>query len=301
MFGRSPSCRLSLPILAGVLLLFSAVGPNILLSHSAWAGECETPTAYENPHERKYGSNTSNLTKAHGNGHWDCKTDKQHEKKTKVEITIKKVAYGGNGKFRFHLNGPHTSENFMLSHGGETSFHLKPGTYAITEKYIPKGWRLDRIDCGQGKRTGNRIMVKLEPRVPVKCVFANRKKQMHKGRITVKKVTIGGNDEFKFALTGPQTNQMFTLTNGGETSFNLKRGTYAIEEKNLPEGWNLEQIDCGQGKRTGNRIMVKLDSKMPIECVFTNRKDDDPDDPGDPDEPKRFVKRRLDNLVSHEP
>ena len=204
MSGHSLSNRLSLPLLAGCLFLLPGVGANILSSHSAWAGECETPTAYENPDEREYGSKTKYTTNTHANGPWDCESDRHYEIEKKVKISIKKVAYGGSGKFQFHLSGAETSEKFMLSHDGETSFHLKPGTYAITEVDIPKGWSLDRIDCGKGKRTGNRIMVKLDP-------------------------------------------------------------------------------------------------KMPMECVFTNRKDDDPDDPGDPDEPKRFVKRRLDNLVSHEP
>ena len=136
--------------------------------------------------------------------------------------------------------------------------------------------------------------------MPVHCVFTNRRKRDKKGQITVKKVTLGGEGEFKFTLTGSNTSKAFTLAGGAETSFKLKRGTYAIEERDLPEDWDLEQIDCGQGKRDGKRIMVKLDPKESIVCIFTNRREE-PEDPDDPDEPKRFVKRRLDNLISHEP
>ena len=265
----------------------------------AHAGECGSPK--KNQHRQKISgeSKSDYAGKAHKKAHWDCQPSTNHKKKEKkVRITIKKVAYGGNEKFRFHLTGNYTDEKFMLSNGSKTSFRLKPGTYAITEKDLPKGWRLTRIECGQGKRSGNRIVVRLEPKMPVECVFTNRKKRKKKGRITVRKIAVGGNDEFKFALVGSNTSKMFTLSNGGEASFVLKRGSYTIEEKSLPDGWSLDRVDCGQGDRTGNGIVVKLDPKKTIECVFTNRKTDDPDDP---DEPKRFVKRRLDNLISHEP
>ena len=120
------------------------------------------------------------------------------------------------------------------------------------------------------------------------------------GFITIEKQTIGGDDNFDFLISGITLDgASFQLANGESESFELVTGTYLIEEKNLPAGWTLQNIDCGGvGERDGNKITVELGNEETIRCTFTNFKEKDE---RMEDVVKLFINRRVNNLLDHDP
>ena len=125
------------------------------------------------------------------------------------------------------------------------------------------------------------------------CTYFN---EQQKGKLTVKKVTIGGDDTFNFTVQGQSG---FTLHNGGQQSFDLAPGSYSVSETNLPNGWTLQGASCSQGGTlTGTTISATVTSNVTTTCTFTNFKKKD-DRAGDVT--KLFIHRRVDNLLSNEP
>ncbi len=95
-----------------------------------------------------------------------------------------------------------------------------------------------------------------------------------KGSIEVKKITdpCGGSD-FQFTVTGPGTNEVFTLNDGGSNTIgNLDLGTYTVTET-LLAGWDLTGIDISgdyQSDSTGvNSITFDLEEGHAV-VTFTN-------------------------------
>ena len=210
----------------------------------------------------------------------------------------------GNGdptSFAFTNAGPQAPANFSLSDGQTQNFST-PGQYTITEAQVA-GYQLTALQCTGAGANGagdsvsvanRRTIVQLDPGDNIVCTFTNKRLT---GSIKVRKVTIGGDGDFDFRVTGQPA---FQLSNGQSRDFsNLAVGQYTIREVNLPDGWTLQNIACtGGGNRQGNGITVDLNSNQAITCTFTNfKKRDDKMR----EVTRLFIHRRVDNLLTHGP
>jgi len=218
-----------------------------------------------------------------------------------AKLTIlKDVPNVANDPTQFDFTSNLAPTTFMLTDGGAGQEFTTTGAYTITE-LAETGYTLTTVQCtgtganamGDSTSVPNRnTVVNLDPGDDITCTFTNRKD----GSLKVKKVTIGGNDTFAFTVTG-QPN--FQLKNGDEKDFQaLPPGQYTVQEINIPQGWTLQDADCGQGTATSNGVIVDLDPGESVTCVFTNfkKKDDRAEDVT-----KVFIHRRVDNLLTHGP
>jgi outer membrane autotransporter protein len=136
------------------------------------------------------------------------------------------------------------------------------------------------------------------------------------GVINITKKVVGGTGTFHFTLDNPApaADDTFSLTppaNGDSTQGFVKPdGTYKITETlPLPAGFSLTSLVCErngvvfQPTITDNgrsaEFTVSGDS---VHCTYTNtKKVSDNGGPDDDDEVKRFVHRRVDNLLTYDP
>ena len=213
-----------------------------------------------------------------------------------------------NGRFPFRIVDILNNRNVVARDTIDTSqnnmatFTVDPGTYAILEN-VPDGWQLARKECKLDRRvvgqpTNDGVTnIALVAGDELTCTFVDRRE---KGQIVVSKTTIGGDDKFDFMVSGITFDgASFQLANGESEDFELVTGSYLIEEKNLPAGWTLRDINCGgAGERDGNKITVELDADESIRCTFTNFKEVDE---RMEDVAKLFINRRVNNLLNHDP
>ncbi len=208
---------------------------------------------------------------------------------------------GDTTSFGFTHTGPEAPANFQLTDGASRTFTTL-GVYSITEE-ITTGYKLTNLACtgtganGAGDSTSipnRRTVVNLAAGENITCTYRNVRQT---GTITVRKSTIGGDDNFNFSVSGQPG---FTLRNGGTRRYTgLTVGQYTIREANLPSGWELQNVACtGGGNRQGNGITVDLSANQSITCTFTNFKQRDD---RMRDVTLLFVHRRVDNLLTHSP
>lgn len=128
------------------------------------------------------------------------------------------------------------------------------------------------------------------------CTIKNtRNNNPTTGSLIIEKQTIGGNGSFNFSVTGQAG---FVLQGGQSQTFNLPTGPYTIQETNLPDGWTLQSIsNCGTVNLQNRTVTVDLTTNGAT-CTFTNFKAGD--DPME-EETKRFIHRRVDNLLTYGP
>lgn len=94
------------------------------------------------------------------------------------------------------------------------------------------------------------------------------------GTVVIRKATApAGGAGFTFTqnITGSGA---FTLNDGGEEPFaNVAAGTYTVTE-NVPPGWSLSDVTCGDNDSTGNPFAgsatVRLQAGETVVCTFTN-------------------------------
>jgi outer membrane autotransporter protein len=218
-------------------------------------------------------------------------------------IVVVKNTTGGDDTFTYNSDIPTGSPSFTITTTGGTGSRtfaaIPTGTYSLSE-VVPAGWTFNDLQCtGGGANTttnGANATIGLDAGETVTCTYSNTRQT---GSITVNKVALGGNGNFSFNLTGPNTNQNFQLMNGGQQSFpNLPTGQFSITETSLPAGWTLQNASCGQGTKSGNTITVTLDPNETITCTFTNFKEKDD---RMEEVTKAFIYRRVDNLLTHDP
>lgn len=226
------------------------------------------------------------------------------------QITIVKNTVGGDGTFTFAGTSALVSLVSPLTTSGNTGtkgpFTLNTGTYTITE-VVPNDFDFTSLQCtGGGINTSPNnatATIGLDAGENVTCTYTNTKKpgSGDTGTIIIKKTTIGGDAVFDFSIT-PGNPATFSLSNGQmQTYSSVPVGNYTVEETVLPPGWSLKDIDCTDDdpvNKSGNKATVTLDKDETITCTFTNFKEED--DPMD-EETKRFIHRRVDNLLTHGP
>ncbi|HUV64678.1 MAG TPA: autotransporter outer membrane beta-barrel domain-containing protein [Sedimentisphaerales bacterium] len=193
-------------------------------------------------------------------------------------------------QFNFNVDGQPAA---TLGIDEEINIPVEPGERTVEELTPPANWELMDIDCGDDQ---NPATVTVEQGETVTCTFTN-KFQGPTGSLKVKKVTIGGDDSFKFSVSGQSS---FSLRNGKHKKFNsLPVGKYTIREVDLPKGWTLRDVSCNErGDKSRKGITVSLDEGDDIVCTFRNFKEEDE---RMEDLTKLFIHRRVDNLLTYGP
>jgi hypothetical protein len=195
-----------------------------------------------------------------------------------------------------------TSDSISGGFKGSTTVpDLPVGTYGVAETGYPAGTSAGdyttTYDCsGNGSSGSTAIIVNGQTTT---CTVRNERK----AAVIIRKTTIGGVDTFDF--TGPNGNFSITTTtpntptsNSDSTFTGLTPNVKYTVAETVPAGWTLQNI-TGQGcTKVGDSVEVTPGVGESITCTFIDVKDDD--DPGE-EETKRFIHRRVDNLLTHGP
>jgi outer membrane autotransporter protein len=227
----------------------------------------------------------------------------------KGKIVIDKIAFGGDGVTPFgftaagkDVGGPNVDvAGFSLTPPAnglapvpQTFANLTPGDFTVTETPVP-GWTTE-IKCEEDKTINttttqpNVASIKVEADETVRCTFKNTR---NTGKLTINKLTTGGDGAFTFAVTGQP---LFQLTAGGSNALTLPTGPYTITETNLPAGWKLQNIsNCGTVDLATNSVAVNV-TTAGATCTFTNT-----DTTKTPAVIRRFLSHRLDGLLAEGP
>lgn len=223
-------------------------------------------------------------------------------------LTILKTVDGADKKFTF--DGPSPFNTFSLANGETASYAapaLTPGNLVISETK-DANYDLQSATCS-GNATGETLTetaTAYELTVPVAngenvfCEFINKERQDPLlGKLTIRKTVSGTDKIFAFNGTGPFG--AFLLSNGqSQVQGNLTPGNFVITETLDPD-YKLNSVSC-----TGNAVAETVNSNQltvpvgageDVTCTFANGIDD----PRMEEETERFVKRRVDNLLSHGP
>jgi len=189
-------------------------------------------------------------------------------------ITIAKQTNPDGSLTEFGFTSPWFND-YLADGGTAPSGPLNPGTYTISESDVPIGWALDNIDCGGASTTPNGLTgvdVELLSGQNITCTFNN----VQLSNIVIDKIATGaGALEFDFTIDGEiYDNFPFTLTDaGGDGLFdNIPAGTYVVIETNIPPGWTLETIDCGDADVVygATSVTITLAIGETVYCDFTN-------------------------------
>ena len=201
--------------------------------------------------------------------------------KSKGTIIVDKVApSGGSQSFVFTTTGDGYSGFSLTDAATPNSQDLKPGTYSVAETPTT-GWTLTSAICkkvkdyGWGGDCDGKVIdpshIVLGADETIKCIFTNTKNpQPQPGSITIKKLTVGGDDTFTF--TGDVSG---SLMNGNSTTTQVMAGTYTSTESQK-DGWALTDISCSDTDSTGSIATgiatFKVGAGENVTCTFTNTK-----------------------------
>ena len=227
---------------------------------------------------------------------------------------IKVQSVGGavdpsNPTFPILLNGNPLAT--PLGIGDQSPFITVPAISRVEEDLasMPPNWEYVGTTCeiiaGFGGNAvintfANGVDIVVEP--PVECTITNRYNPPPVGTLTIEKVVNGADRNFTFSGTTPFG--PFTLSNGQTTTrSNLAPGDFIITETSDP-AYALNSITC-----TGNAapavvdlaagtLTISVAANEDITCTFVNGQ---VRDPRVEEETKRFIHRRVDNLLTHGP
>ncbi len=216
-------------------------------------------------------------------------------------IKIEKKVVGGNGEtFDFTLTDPQSANIALtpssLGDGGTVTVSDLPtgAGYTITET-VPAGWTL-AVSGDNCSQNGNMVTAEVLANETTTCVFTNTRQT---GDLKIVKLVEGGPTglDFTFDVSG-QPGPIIIPGGDSHTLFKVPTGNYTITETSLPEGWTLKSISgCGDVDLANNSVTLNLTTSGAT-CTFTNFKEKD--DPAE-DETKRFIHRRVDNLLTYGP
>ncbi len=252
-----------------------------------------------------------------------------------ASVTIRKTTIGGlGGQFSFdaddamaNATGADTLDASMVAvGGGQTDVFISTATIDVSQnptitisEVIDSGaYDATSADCElaaggdlANPATPGTNSVSFDPSdgENIVCTFVNTGQT---GSLTIIKETNPDGDPTVFSFTGngPAGAINFDKQDNQAGEVFAPVGVYAINETPVA-GFNLSDVSCtgdfGQGAggdvaNTNVGIHVTLESGEDITCTFTNRRRDDPDrDPPMEEETKRFINRRVDNLLTHGP
>ena len=222
---------------------------------------------------------------------------------------IKEVENGNDETFVFSVTdpngGPVTLDNSVLGDGESgAATNLIPGApYVITETLPSADWSMT-VSGSNCTKVGNEIKATVAPGQQTVCTVTNTKVQNQTGKVIINKTSVNGDGETTFSFGGglgsfdlkPPANGTLSET------FNVASGTYTVTEAPVA-GWTTsvsctETIATGQTTVSGNAATIRLDEGDEVQCTFKNTKKIDD---RASEETKRFVNRRVDNLLTYGP
>lgn len=182
---------------------------------------------------------------------------------------VKKTA-GGDGTFAFTSDNDEIDGTEISTSGGTGEAiisDLPPKTGYNVEEIALEGWNLTAADCSYG--TPESFAIKAGKTTT--CTFNNETSAAKSGKVIVKKVMVGGEDEFEF--TGEVSG---TISENGETLEQVvPAGVYDVTEEET-EGWVLTGIECDDDDSSGDAVAATatfdVSEDETVTCVFTNAK-----------------------------
>jgi hypothetical protein len=191
------------------------------------------------------------------------------------DVTVVKHTVGGDATFDFALTDHGTTTVSTVGGEGTAAWDgVEPGSYELTET-IPTDWDLGSVVCtsnGDALATNpldTGVGFAVAAGAHVVCTFTDTAR----GSIRVIQHTDPEmSDDFALTFDGTP----FTLAgDGGTQAFaHLRARTYDIAEQ-LPDGWQLASVDCGDQPvvRNGTTISVELAPGASLVCTFTAAQD----------------------------
>ena len=207
-------------------------------------------------------------------------------------ITIQKVAFpddgtdfaftGDLGSFTLDDADPDDGDGFSDTMSFED---LAPGTYNVVET-VPAGWNLEDIDCDTDttEPLTDGVAITVGNGDDVTCTFFNAEPSS----ITiVKDAEPADGTDFDFSFEEETPGKRTALppfvlddavpddNDGVESSMtfdDLEPGFYIVSE-DVPEGWDLEDIDCtGESAVSfdGSAVFIELEPGDAVVCTFLN-------------------------------
>ena len=203
-----------------------------------------------------------------------------------VVIEKRTLPPGGSG-FTFS-DDIGTPNSFSLNDAETRTFtHVPRGSYQVTEGAMA-GYELTAIDCtvegvnvpgDLASRTANISLT--QPGGNAHCTFTNTKL----GTLIMRKQTLpdGAPDVFGYTISGPNTNDSGSLTDGDMTQVdNAKSGAWELTESLPAADWHLGDISCTSALGTSTfvkdlpngKATVQLAPGDTMDCTFTNVEDE---------------------------
>lgn len=196
-------------------------------------------------------------------------------------VRIVKVSLGGDSTFQFTGGGTGVDANFALttSSGKDsvTFSNIPTGLHTVAESGPYGSWEFVSLACTNlgagGSSSGQGAVIDVQLGVTSRCVFTNQKK----GRITIVKNTVGGDNTFDYSSTipGGATFQLTTVSGTASTTYSLlSPGSYSVSESNPTPPWKFVSLSCTTGGSASNRTAnIELPAGGDVTCTYTNELD----------------------------
>jgi hypothetical protein len=225
-------------------------------------------------------------------------------------IKIVKIATGGNDAFDFTINPGGLTQQIITTNGqGATApVVLAAGTYAVGE-LVPTGWTLTGAGCvnaqqqAQGSFAGTTVSnIDLAAEEDIVCTFTNARDEGREASLTLRKVVVNDDgrtakvSDFILSFNGPGGSGSGSQGTAGITNASVTAGHYDLDESG-PAGYALASLACN-GTDPDGTDGVTIQNGEHVTCTFRN---DDEKDTRTGEEIKRFVHRRVDNLLTYDP
>lgn len=188
------------------------------------------------------------------------------------------------GSFDFEGEGFGGQLSSFSLEDGESASASNPeggGLSGTVTETVPEGWDLTDIDCegseGSAEEEGDGVFISVEDSGSMTCTFTNTK-QAH---VTITKQTIPDDAEGSFSFSG-SLGEGESLSDGESVEFWVVPGSYTYGEA-VPEGWDLEEIDCGEAEgaaepnEEGDGVDFDLEAGDDVACTFTNESENSAD------------------------
>ena len=203
------------------------------------------------------------------------------------EITVEKIAIGGDGEFEFELVGPGGGVVDAATTDGDGSHTwgpvgLVPGeTYTLVET-VQDDWASRFVSCNVDATPlarGVGVTVVAEAGMVIACEFKNSKRP----EITVEKTAVGGDGEFEFTLAAEGLDGLVTdlATTNGAGSYTwgpeglIPGATYTLTET-IDDAWVSTFVACDEGTEvvgsTANSVTFVAEAGATVSCEFENVK-----------------------------
>ena len=222
----------------------------------------------------------------------------------KPTLTLIKRVSGGTAAatdFTLTFTGPETGSG-VVGDPSITDAVVDAGTYTLSE-LGPQDYSLTSLTCnGTNVLATKTVTLTTEP---VTCVFTNTyvPPPLRKS-LTLRKTVINDNGllatpaDFTLSFTGQGGSGSGPQGSAPVTNAQVTAGNYTLSESG-PAGYILKSIKCDGSDPDASDGLTIGPNEGAVTCTFTN--DDLKADNRTEEETKRFVNRRVDNLLTYGP